>query len=477
MAGLSLGGMASGMDTNTIVSQLMQVEAQGKTRLLGQQYRTEARKAGLDQIATKLRALKTATEDMRSVATWKTVQTTTSSDPAKVGAAYKDGAAVGFYSVNVTQLARAEQRFFTYATNPAQTTINLKTKADAVDPTQPDAADPGVNITIPAGADVNAAAAAINSKSESPAYASVVGGQLVLSGKKTGLPLFATGGQVTEDADPAKQRLARQAEYTIDGGATLKSDSNTVTGLTGVELTLKSLTTTSGPVTVEVGAPGPDQTAMKAKVKAFVDAYNSTIDLVKGKLGETPVRSPTLQSDYAKGALRGDPGLTSLLSNLRTAMSETFDGDPGSVNPAAYNQLSDIGVGVPTAQTSGSASADRLAGKLVIDDAKLTKALTEDPIAVRRLMGGLGEISGATQRIAGILDPVSRTGDGDLAKRAEVIDREVSRIKDAQLAMDRRLKLKEDRLRAQFTAMETALSKTQSSSSWLSGQINGLSSS
>ena len=47
---------------------------------------------------------------------------------------------------------------------------------------------------------------------------------------------------------------------------------------------------------------------------------------------------------------------------------------------------------------------------------------------------------------------------------------------DAQAAMDRRLKLKEERLRAQFTAMETALNSTQSSMSWLNGQISGLAS-
>jgi flagellar hook-associated protein 2 len=466
MAGLTLGGLASGMDTNTIITQLMAIEGQGKTRLLGQQYRTEARKTALDQIATKLRALKTATEDMRSVSSWKTVQTVTSSDTTKIAATFKEGAAIGAYSIEVSQLARAEQRFFTYgAPNPAATTINFKTTADPLDPTQGDPADPGIDIAIPAGADANAAAAAINAKSDSPAYASVVGGQLVLSGKKTGTPLFASGSQLTEDA--AKLRAHRLAEYKIDGGPVIQSASNTVTGLTGVEMTLKSLTT--GPVTVEVGAPGPDQTAMKAKVKAFVDAYNSTIDLVKSKLEEQTVKTPTTQSDYGKGVLRGDPGLSGLLSKLRVAMGEQFAG-----NPDGFNELSDIGVGVPGAQAGGTSSPDRLAGKLVIDDAKLTAALTNDPNAVRRLLGGIDGAPGATQRIAELIDPVSRLGDGDIAQRTESITREVNRIKDAQVAMDRRLKLKEERLRAQFTAMETALNASQANQSWLTGQINGM---
>lgn len=459
MAGLNLGGLASGMDTNTIVSQLMSIEAQGKTRLLAQQYRTEARKSGLDQIATRLRAFKTAAEDLRSVTSWAIAQTAESSDATKVGATYKSGAAVGAYAIAVTQLARADQRFYTYASDPAATTITLKAGTDAA-----------VSVDIAAGADVNAAAAAINAKTDAPAYATVVDGQLVLSGKKTGVDLTVTATQLTEDA--AKRRASRKAEYTIDGVAQTPSATNTVTGLPGIELTLKAVT--SAAVTVNVGAPGPDQAALKTKVKAFVDSYNSVIDLVRAKLEEVPVKTPQLQSDYAKGALRGDPGLSGLLGRLRSAMGETFAGDPASPNPVAYNELSDIGVAVPRASAGGTSTREALAGKLTIDDAKLTAALSADPNAVKRLLGGISTIDGAAQRIVGIVDPVSALGSGDLAKRTEMIDREVTRIKDAQAAMDRRLKLKEERLRAQFTAMETGLNSTQSSMSWLNGQISGL---
>jgi flagellar hook-associated protein 2 len=453
------------MDTDAVISQLMAIESQGKSRLLGQQYRTEARKSALDQVATKLRALKTATEDLRSVGTWKTVQTVESSDATRVSATFKSGAAIGSYSIEVLQLARAEQRFFGYTQDAGATQISIKAGSEPTDPT--------VTIDIAAGADVNAAAAAINAKTDAPAYASVVDGQLVLSAKKTGLTLTATGTQVVEDT--AKERLARSAQYRIDGDPTvLESASNTITDITGIEVTLKGLTTS--PVTLNVGPPGPDLTAMKAKVKAFVDAYNSSIDLIKGKLEEQPVKSPQFQSDYAKGALRGDPGLSGLLSKLRGVMSDTFTGNPLDPNPTGFDQLADIGVSVPGPQSTGAASADRLAGKLVIDDEKLTAALTTDPGAVRRLLGGLTGVDGASQAINAVLDPVARVGDGDLAKRGEMIDREVARIKDQQLAMDRRLKLKEERLRAQFTAMETALSQSQSSMSWLSGQISGLAS-
>jgi len=129
---------------------------------------------------------------------------------------------------------------------------------------------------------------------------------------------------------------------------------------------------------------------------------------------------------------------------------------------------------VPAAQSSGSVSADRLAGKLVIDEAKLTAALTGDPARVRAFFAGADGSIGFSQKIADIINPLAAAGTGMLAERASMADRELARNKDAQSVMDTRLALKEARLRAQFTAMETALSSIQNTTSWLSSQIAGL---
>ena len=220
---------------------------------------------------------------------------------------------------------------------------------------------------------------------------------------------------------------------------------------------------------INVGPPGPDTKAVQDKVKAFVDTYNSTIDLIKGKLEEQTVKEPKSSSDYAKGALRGDPALQSVLSNLRNLTSDVIAG-----NPAEYDRLSDIGVGVPRASTTGTSSADALAGKLTIDTEKLTAALTADPNAVRRMMGGISGVDGFTQALGAVLEPLSKASTGTLAERSSMIERDIARIKDRQTQMDKRLELKEERLRKQFTAMETALSNSQSSMSWITSQIAGL---
>ena len=205
---------------------------------------------------------------------------------------------------------------------------------------------------------------------------------------------------------------------------------------------------------------------MKAKVKAFVDAYNSTIDLVKGKLEETPVKT----ADDAGGLRQGRPARRPRPAGpaQQAARRDERDlrGRPRVAEPRpAYDQLSrHRRRPCPPRRPAAARRADRLAGKLVIDDAKLTAALTSDPNAVKRLLGGIGEHrrrDAAHRRHPRPGRHGSATATSPSA--AETIDREVARIKDAQTAMDRRLKLKEERLRAQFTAMETALNSSQSS--------------
>jgi flagellar hook-associated protein 2 len=47
-------------------------------------------------------------------------------------------------------------------------------------------------------------------------------------------------------------------------------------------------------------------------------------------------------------------------------------------------------------------------------------------------------------------------------------------LRDREADIDVRLTAKESQLRAQFTALETALSKAQSQGNWLAGQISAL---
>src|SRR3954470_19181681 len=114
MAGVSLGGMSSGLDTQSIIDQLMAIERQPETRLKLRESALDARQSALSDVGSRLRNLLSAAKDLGSVTTWTDTQTLDVSDTSKVGAPRLSGAAPGGHTINVTTLARSEQRSYSF---------------------------------------------------------------------------------------------------------------------------------------------------------------------------------------------------------------------------------------------------------------------------------------------------------------------------------------------------------------------------
>ena len=74
MAGLALSGLASGVDTNSIVDQLMAIERQKVTRINNQSTSVTAHQTGLKAVSDKLNALSSAAAALNDASTWKTAQ-------------------------------------------------------------------------------------------------------------------------------------------------------------------------------------------------------------------------------------------------------------------------------------------------------------------------------------------------------------------------------------------------------------------
>jgi flagellar hook-associated protein 2 len=217
-------------------------------------------------------------------------------------------------------------------------------------------------------------------------------------------------------------------------------------------------------VTLNVSNPAPDQTAVKDKIKKFVEQYNSTIDLIRSKLSEEKVKDPKTDADRAKGVLFNDSMLNGLLGRLRSAIGSSF-----GTGDANMDQLAEIGISTGAA-TGAAASQDALAGKLVIDDAKLTAALSGSPTTVRKLLGGTAGIDGIGTKLESMLDSVVKDG-GDFDGRIKSADTEQKRFDDQIAALNKRIDAKTILLRKQFSAMEAAISRSQSQQSWMAGQL------
>jgi flagellar hook-associated protein 2 len=459
----NISGLASGIDTNSIVSQLMSIERQPQVRLQQQQTVEAARQQALRDVNTRLQNLQNAIADLRDPSTWADQQEVDSSDTSLVTAVRTGGAAAGGYQVTVTQLARAQQLTQSSGISAASAVGTLTIQVGS---------GTAVKVNVAAGDSLQTLADKINGSSGSPTYATVVNGKLILSSKTTGAAnTISVTGSEAADFGFAQSQSALDASYAIDG-ASKTSASNVVTdGMAGVTLTLKGVTS-GGPVSVTVGSPGPDTESVQSKVQAFVDQYNSTIDFIQGKLTEKPILNPQSDPDRAKGVLYGDAGLEDLLANLRSAISAPVPG-----RPTAYSLLAQVGVSTGAAVGSGALNQDSIAGKLTLDSTALSNALNSDFSDTKVLFtntAGSGPTLGLAQRLNALVDAQTNATSGILTNRITAEQSEIDDLKRQSDDMNQLLTDKEASLRSQYAAMETAMSKAQSQGQWLSGQIASL---
>jgi len=455
---LNLTGLASGVDTDAIVAQLMAIERQKLSRYRLQESAIQGRDTALKDVQAKLDALKTTATDLKSASLWAETQAITSSDAVRVTGTRTGPITPGIVSVTVSSLAVAESRTFTWQDGMTDGTLSVN----------------GVDITLPsASATVTDAVAAINAKPETGVTAANVDGKLQLIRTTTGAgqTITATGTTVV-DEDTTKQRLGTDASFTVDGTSHTRSTNVVTDVVPGMTLTLTATTLVDTPVTLTVGEGKRDVAAIKEKLGAFVSAYNAVLDSVQGKVTEKKVKGAATSFDAQKGQLFGDRSLTAITSGLRQAVADVVAGAP-----EAMDQLAEIGVSV--AATSTTISSEARLGKLTLDEAKLTAALESDPSGVQRLMGGLSGVDGFAQRIEKLVaappgDTVQLGYSDAIGKRLEGSTSETDRLRDQMSATERRLEAKEKRLRAQFAAMETAMAASQTQQSWLAGQIAGL---
>jgi flagellar hook-associated protein 2 len=466
MPDLSLTGLASGVDTSSIVDQLMAIERQKVTRINNHQTSVTGHQTALKAVSDKLNALQTAAAALNDSSTWKTSQASSTSDPTKVTVAQLDGAGVGGHTIAVDRLASSAQHGFAYVPNAAAGSFTVTSGTGSA------------TISVGANATAKDVATAINASTTAPVYAAVIKDddgtdRVVLSSRKTGqsndFSVDTTGlasGQLSEDAIYSRIGTTLNAAFHVDGNPTARtSESNSIeNAIPGLRLTLTGVTTS--PVTISTNEATIDKGAIKTKVKAFVDAYNAVVDLTRTDIAEKRVVNASSTSDLQKGTLFGDLGLDSMLSSLKQTMTKTVASIGG------LSSLADIGISVP--KSTGVTTADGKAGKLTFDSTALDTQLDKDWTQVNKLFSGIGARKGFGLLVSDFVK--GQTGvNGVLSGRMTSDSTSLKDLAGQVTATNLRLDQTQARLKAQFAAMETALQTSQSQQAWLTGQINGLS--
>jgi flagellar hook-associated protein 2 len=453
MAGLQLSGLVSGIDTGSIITQLMAIERTPRAKITLDQDATTKRQSLLQDLSTKVTALKSANDDLKSVLSWLDTQTVETGDATKVTASRVGGAPPGGYDLAITQLASAERQTFSFVSPAADGTLDIA-NADGTART---------SIALKAGATVDDAVAAINGSSSSKLYAVNVNGSLVLSAKTTG---DTSGFGITGAGVGAQtERVAgKNALLTINGTPYERQGNSISDAIPGVQFTLKSKTADGTTVGVTVGTPGPDKDAIVTKVKAFVTAYNEVVKTARADLTEKPVVNGKTTADVQKGTLFGDSGLNAMLSQFRSTLSAPVDGLTG------LKSMSDIGVSTGAPNKGSTLNQDAINGLLTVDETKLRAALDSDPNGVRALLGGVSGTAGFGQAFQTVLSSYQGPA-GLLQSRIVSATTDLTDLTTKLARFDDRMDAKQARLQKQFTAMEAALSASQSAGSKFSSLL------
>jgi flagellar hook-associated protein 2 len=444
---LQITGLASNLDTTSIINALMALDRAPLTNLTNQQSALKARNTQLTSIQTALQAVAMNAQALGSPGLFANTQTATSSDTTRVSATTTSGAAIGGYQVAVTQLANSSQKSFTFASPASDQSFTI---------------DGGSAITIKAGSTTGDLANAINSDSTQSVYASAIDDtHIMFSSRTTGAPAdpnnFIVIGGSPSALSQTSQTAGHDASYSIDGGAAVTSKTNTITGaIAGVTLNLLGVTTTSGPVTVSVSPPAPSTSSIESAVKTFVSSYNAIIDQINTQTSQ--VRN---SSDPTQGTLYGDNELTDLLSYMRQQNYTP------NASLTGIQSLADIGISTGAASGASPYSQDAVSGKLTIDTTKLEAAIASNPNGVKAMLQSWS--SGFATLVNGVAAP-----GGTIDLRIQGDTSQLSDLANQISDMNAMLTDRQTALQAQFANLETALQQAQQQSNWLVSQIASL---
>ncbi|MDF3065117.1 MAG: Flagellar hook-associated protein FliD [Polyangiaceae bacterium] len=442
MAGtVSLSGIGgSGLDTQGLVSALVNVERQGQTALQSKLTATNSSISNLSSVSSLLAKLKSASDALDTAAEVGSYKA--SSSGAAIVASASGLATPGKYSLTVEKLAK-EQRTYSNSISSVGTAMNqagtLRLGVGTGDPK---------DITVATTDTIDDVIGKINSAGLRISASSFFDGssyRIQLRGMDTGeanaVAITELGTSFGFDVPENTVQKAQDAKLQLDGFS-IKSSTNQVTGaIRGVTLALTAESAT--PVTVAVDN---DPDSLKTKLNTLVDTYNQVISKVKelaGSGGNKP----------RDAMLAGDSTLRSITQRLSSALQT-------QIGSGQYSTLGSVGLAL-----------DR-SGKLSLDATKFDKAVAADSATVTKLFSGVdGGAQGVMDVVSSAVDAFTRTGTGLLATRSDSLTSSVKRYQTRIDREDVRINRYAEMLRKQFTAMDTKVSGYNSQASYLSQNL------
>lgn len=428
MSSVTFTGLASGIDTASLVESIIEVERTPITQLEDKQEYLEAKKETYTEFDSLLNTLNIAVMSLNSdndLASFEvsnngsdyfSVSTTSVTEPGtyavevvSLAQRQKDIGSEGFTDSDITKLSGELQI--------GDETISYEdvTLSELVE--MFDSGDYGVSATI------------INDGTEA-------GYRLVITADTAGEEITLLGtGDITVDTAGNGHAITGSKAHAIIDGIDYYSSSNTLTSaIHGTSITLMDISDSgSDRVTIEADS----ENVMISQLEEIVSTYNEL-------------------NDYVESIYETD----STLANSMRSVTRTLKGYLTS------SSLLNLGI-----------SSEWETGELSFDSDILSEAYAEDPDAVVYALIGDDDTDGIMVRIDDYVGELINGTSGFLATKSNTIDKQISRLNDSIDSMEMRLEKRQAMLEAQFTAMETLISSLNSQAEYLTSYFDNDSSS
>ena len=441
------GGLASGLDTNSIVNSIITADSAAMTQVQSQQAAYQVQISTVATLTTKLQLLQTAADALATSGLAPIQANSTYADFTVSGSATSEGNS----TVKVSTLALAAKfrsgTSFSSAQTNAGLTGSLQFSIDGV-------TSPSTAISL-SGRSLSGIAEAIN-KQVPQVTASVVS-----DGSKYYLSVTRNStGYATSDADPSDAlkvvgsdpgfsfqtiQPAQNASLTVDG-LSIQSQSNTITGaIPGVTLSLTGQSNVATNVTF-----ASNSSSAATDIQNFISAYNDVVPVLNSQLRPDPSQAAT--NNPLAGA-----SLLSLESDMQGLLSKSVGGT------GVVQSLSDLNVSM---QDDGTLMLDQLPNQKTF-----AQAIAADPSGANKLFttAKTGIAALVDSLVAKQTDPV----DGALVGETSLLKSNISSLDETVSYWQTYLDNERTRLTAEFTAMEATIANLNTASNYL----NALSSS
>ncbi|MGF6098344.1 flagellar filament capping protein FliD [Pseudomonas sp. 18175] len=460
MAGSTVSGIGSNIDTQAIVKSLVDAEKVPKqTQINTASQKATTTLSSIGKIQAALDAFRGALDTM-STGNSFTGLTGSSSDEKVATMTASNTASNGSFRLIVSQLAQASKLSSTTFSAGASAVVNATDKPTTLTITQ---SKKDFDLSVPPGATLQQVRDSINTQFGTSGLSANIqtdanGSRLILTSTTMGTGSDLTlSGNSGLDVGSTVVDEPKDALYSIDGVSSVSKTNNIEGALSGVNIKLVSV---SALKTAGDTAENPERsatlitvstnnTALKSGVKGFIDTYNALITAMNA---ETKVTT-NLDGSVTPAALTGDSTMRSLQASIRNE----------------FNALSGTGAFKSLAQFGVSTSSST--GLLTMDDKKWDAAVKTNAADINSMFSGN---NGMLARMKSATDSYAKASTGILATRSTSLSDTLKDLSNQQDTLNERMDLLTSSLSAKYNAMDTLVAQLRQQSTSVMTTLNAL---